>query len=217
MVTIHEKVILASEKKFGKRFSGSWDWIRFSLLLTQRLTVKLFDLVCCEWPWSFSPVSNFYFHRPQGQHTYIGFKAWLEHFVWVWSHQNRVCLRTERACKQTNKQTCYLCTLLHLLVTCSDAWIITGGTDGGVMKYTGDAVRKHRETTGDEVTTMGIATWGVLKKSHQEKLKYDDKKVSVPLHRSENNLHNHCKSKIRMMLLVLIKSKSRESCISSNL
>ncbi len=38
---------------------GSWDWISFSLLLTQRLKVKLFDLICCEWPWSFS---SFTFH-----------------------------------------------------------------------------------------------------------------------------------------------------------
>ena len=40
-------------------FSGSWDWISFSLLLTQLLTVKLFDLICCEWSWS---LSSFTFH-----------------------------------------------------------------------------------------------------------------------------------------------------------
>ncbi len=33
-------------------------------------------------------VSIYYFCRPQGQHTYIGFKAWLEHFVRIRSHQD---------------------------------------------------------------------------------------------------------------------------------
>ena len=44
---------------------------------------------------------SLHFHRPIGQHAYIGFLAWLEHFVQVWSHQDpSVSLRPV---KQTNK------------------------------------------------------------------------------------------------------------------
>ena len=31
---------------------------------------------------------SLHFHRPIGQRAYIGFLAWLEHFVQVWSHQD---------------------------------------------------------------------------------------------------------------------------------
>ncbi|XP_072019815.1 transient receptor potential cation channel subfamily M member 2-like [Amphiura filiformis] len=57
------------------------------------------------------------------------------------------------------------------------AWIITGGTDAGVMKYTGDAVKKRRDTTKDDVTTIGIATWGVIKESYQTVLTLKDDEV----------------------------------------
>ena len=56
--------------------------------------------------------------------------------------------------------------MLHL----PDAWIITGGTNYGVMKYIGQAVRDHRHTTGDEVVVIGIVTWDNIRKDHQEQL-----------------------------------------------
>ncbi|XP_072019732.1 transient receptor potential cation channel subfamily M member 7-like [Amphiura filiformis] len=62
----------------------------------------------------------------------------------------------------------------------TNAWIITGGTDAGVMKYTGDAVKKHRDTTGDEVTTIGIATWGVIKKAIETCWKSKMKRLRMP-------------------------------------
>ncbi len=36
-------------------------WFAHGPLLTQRLTV-LFDLICCEWPWSLSLLASFTFH-----------------------------------------------------------------------------------------------------------------------------------------------------------
>ena len=67
--------------KLSSSLSGSWEWISFSLLLIQRLTVKLFDLICCKWQWSLSSFRLpftlicfnlfYYFHRPQGQHRLL--------------------------------------------------------------------------------------------------------------------------------------------------
>ncbi|XP_033100603.1 transient receptor potential cation channel subfamily M member-like 2 [Anneissia japonica] len=46
------------------------------------------------------------------------------------------------------------------------AWIITGGTHAGVMKYVGDAVRDYALATGtmnrNNVVAIGIASWGVI-------------------------------------------------------
>ena len=54
--------------------SGSWDWIHFPHLLTQRLTdSKIVQLDwCCEWLWSSLLLLDtlICFHRLQGQHTY---------------------------------------------------------------------------------------------------------------------------------------------------
>ena len=88
--------------------------------------LKLFNLICWEWPWSsfhasdiFKSVAlSFNFYRPIGQHACIGFLAWLEHFVWVWSHQDP-SVSPHRVTGQTNKHThiqknisyIYLCTL----------------------------------------------------------------------------------------------------------
>ena len=70
-------------------------WYRISFLLFQRLTVN-----CSTWfvgsscgllflhLISSNLFLSLHFHRPIGQHAYIGFLAWLEHFVRVWSHQD---------------------------------------------------------------------------------------------------------------------------------
>ena len=42
---------------------------------------------------------SLHFHRPIGQHAYIGFLAWLEHFVQVWSHQDPSVSPHERPVK----------------------------------------------------------------------------------------------------------------------
>ena len=45
------------------------------------------------------------------------------------------------------------------------AWIITGGTSTGVMKFVGEAVRDHMLTSGtceQPVVALGIATWGIV-------------------------------------------------------
>ena len=63
----------------------------FSQLL-QRLIVKLFNLICWEWPWSSFPsnlcVSLFISPQTTWQASYIGFLAWLEHIFRLWSHQD---------------------------------------------------------------------------------------------------------------------------------
>ncbi|XP_030829332.1 transient receptor potential cation channel subfamily M member-like 2 isoform X2 [Strongylocentrotus purpuratus] len=47
--------------------------------------------------------------------------------------------------------------------TSTSAWIITGGTHAGVMKYVGDAVRDHNLANGqNNVVAIGIASWGVI-------------------------------------------------------
>ncbi len=98
---------------FIRSLSGSRDWISFSLHLAQRLTVKLFGLICCEWPWSFSSFSfhfnlflSIFFHEPQGQHTYIGYKslAWAFCSSLVPSGPECVSVISEGVNKQTNKE-----------------------------------------------------------------------------------------------------------------
>eukprot|EP00736_Rhodelphis_marinus_P000051 Rmarinus@m.15301 len=42
--------------------------------------------------------------------------------------------------------------------TTTDAWVITGGSDAGVMKYVGEA----RAQFGHQVPLIGIITWGVV-------------------------------------------------------
>ncbi|CAL1536039.1 unnamed protein product, partial [Lymnaea stagnalis] len=47
------------------------------------------------------------------------------------------------------------------------AWIVTGGTNAGVMKHVGEAVRDFGLTSEGRVTTIGIASWGcVQNKEH---------------------------------------------------
>ncbi|KAL9966190.1 hypothetical protein ACROYT_G024228 [Oculina patagonica] len=46
----------------------------------------------------------------------------------------------------------------------TSAWIITGGTNAGVMKHVGEAVKEQAITFGseDKVNVIGIATWGIV-------------------------------------------------------
>lgn len=46
----------------------------------------------------------------------------------------------------------------------TSAWIITGGTNTGVMKHVGEAVKEQEITFGseDKVNVIGIATWGIV-------------------------------------------------------
>ncbi|XP_072020326.1 transient receptor potential cation channel subfamily M member-like 2 [Amphiura filiformis] len=67
----------------------------------------------------------------------------------------------------------------------TDAWIITGGTNVGVMKYTGEAVNKHQDTTGKDVTTIGIATWGVIKECHRNTLNRTEEEINKAEHNSK--------------------------------
>lgn len=43
------------------------------------------------------------------------------------------------------------------------AWIVTGGTNAGVMEFVGEAVRDHMLTTTEQqVVALGVATWGII-------------------------------------------------------
>ncbi|XP_061081599.1 transient receptor potential cation channel subfamily M member 2-like isoform X1 [Conger conger] len=49
------------------------------------------------------------------------------------------------------------------------AWILTGGTNTGVMKHVGQAVRDYAlttSTTEDQIVAIGVATWGTLLNRH---------------------------------------------------
>ena len=55
---------------------------------------------------------------------------------------------------------------LHLL---PGAWIVTGGTNAGVMEFVGEAVKEHMLTAGrseQQVVALGIATWGIVEERH---------------------------------------------------
>ena len=62
-----------------------------------------------------------------------------------------------------------LCIKNHL-----DAWIITGGTNVGVMKYVGTAISDYdqakRQGKKDNIVTIGVATWGTLLEEHRREL-----------------------------------------------
>ena len=49
------------------------------------------------------------------------------------------------------------------------AWIVTGGTNTGVMKHVGEAVRDYglTTTTGAPVVAIGVATWGCIHKKEE--------------------------------------------------
>lgn len=47
------------------------------------------------------------------------------------------------------------------------AWIVTGGTNAGVMKHVGEAVRDFGLTSEGRVITIGIASWGCVQSKEQ--------------------------------------------------
>ena len=52
----------------------------------------------------------------------------------------------------------------------SGAWIVTGGTNAGVMEFVGEAVKEHMLTTGSsdgKVVALGIASWGIVDNRNQ--------------------------------------------------
>lgn len=42
------------------------------------------------------------------------------------------------------------------------SWIITGGTEHGVMRLVGEAVAEERVQRGRDLVVLGIATWGIV-------------------------------------------------------
>ena len=44
------------------------------------------------------------------------------------------------------------------------AWIVTAGTNAGVMKHVGEAVRDHTAAHGNKnkIVVLGVTPWGVL-------------------------------------------------------
>jgi len=51
------------------------------------------------------------------------------------------------------------------------AWIITGGTNTGVMKLVGDAVASELPNHDNSLTVLGIATWGKIALREMMKVK----------------------------------------------
>ena len=57
------------------------------------------------------------------------------------------------------------------------AWIVTGGTNAGVMKHVGEAVRDYGLTADGRVTCIGIAPWGCVQ--NREELTCEGTMVGV--------------------------------------
>lgn len=58
-----------------------------------------------------------------------------------------------------NTKTAFKLGLMKAAKT-TNAWIITGGTNKGVMRLVGDAVEE--DFHAHELTVLGIATWGCI-------------------------------------------------------
>ena len=61
----------------------------------------------------------------------------------------------------------FKCGLIKAAVS-TGAWIITGGTNNGVMRLVGEAVAEELDKYNSDLPVIGIATWG--KVSMREKL-----------------------------------------------
>ncbi|XP_033115311.1 transient receptor potential cation channel subfamily M member 3-like [Anneissia japonica] len=57
--------------------------------------------------------------------------------------------------------------IIRVAVT-ADAWILTGGTNTGVMKYVGKAIREHSLKSQKKIVAIGVASWGIV--DHREDL-----------------------------------------------
>ena len=75
----------------------------------------------------------------------------------------------------------------------TDAWIITGGTNTGVMRLVGEAVAEEYPTYSLEkkLTVLGIATWGVI---------YDRKLLERELEHKEDYVEERGKEKRDVLL-----------------
>ena len=49
-----------------------------------------------------------------------------------------------------------------VVVLIQGAWIVTGGTNAGVMKHVGEAVRDYGLTAEGRVVAIGVAPWGCI-------------------------------------------------------
>lgn len=59
----------------------------------------------------------------------------------------------------------YCITLRYVHNAFVDAWIVTGGTNTGVMEIVGDAVHDYMlqmGVSGRRIVVLGIATWGFV-------------------------------------------------------
>lgn len=72
----------------------------------------------------------------------------------------------------------FACPVIQLFAV--GAWIITGGTNTGVMKHVGEALRDHSIKYGKkkQLVALGIATWGCIE--NRDHL-IPDKSEVVPL------------------------------------
>ena len=62
----------------------------------------------------------------------------------------------------------------------SGAWIISGGTNTGVMKIVGEAVNDYQMTSASsdqKIVALGIATWGII--NNKKDLVNPDGRVSM--------------------------------------
>lgn len=72
-----------------------------------------------------------------------------------------VCSHTMFIKIKTRNQTC----VITHAVLYAGAWIITGGTNVGVMKHVGKAVRDYALSSSSmwgQIVAIGVATWGVI-------------------------------------------------------
>ena len=51
---------------------------------------------------------------------------------------------------------------LYRTVKSTDTWIISGGTNAGVMRLVGEAAKNSQVKYNKDLTVIGIATWGVI-------------------------------------------------------
>lgn len=70
----------------------------------------------------------------------------------------------------------------------TSAWIITGGTNTGVMKHVGEAVKEQEMTFGseDKVNVIGIATWGIVDRKDSLIASKDQNGLYPAMYRMEN-------------------------------
>ncbi|XP_013384358.1 transient receptor potential cation channel subfamily M member 2 isoform X1 [Lingula anatina] len=75
--------------------------------------------------------------------------------------------------------------------TGTGAWVVSGGTNTGVMKLVGEAVRDHSfasDVESSKIIALGVATWGII--SNKESLVGEENMGCFPaLYRSEDLRH----------------------------